>query len=74
MLHKDTPVLFPSWYALQGKFSLTTTNFHNESKIMKYINSRILGTKDFMLLYHKEAKGSRVVVTEEKRRLEGREM
>ena len=41
MAHKDTAPL----HATQGTFPHTAANFHNESKIMKYINSSILGPK-----------------------------
>jgi len=41
MPHKDTAPL----HATQGTFPHTANNFHNESKIMKYINSSILGPK-----------------------------
>jgi hypothetical protein len=41
MPHKDTAPL----HATQGTFPHTAANFHNESKIMKYINSSILGPK-----------------------------
>jgi hypothetical protein len=44
MLHKDI-ALSPRKHATQRTFPHTAANFHNESKIMKYINCSILGPK-----------------------------
>jgi hypothetical protein len=43
--HTKTQPLSYREHATQGTFPHTATNFHNESKIMKYINSSILRPK-----------------------------